>query len=46
MTPLFERIALIGIGLIGSSLCHAVRKQNLAREITGYARSETTRAKS
>lgn len=45
MTPLFERIALIGIGLIGSSLSHAVRKQNLAREITGYARSESTRAK-
>lgn len=45
MTKLFERVALIGIGLIGSSIAHAMRKQNLAGEITGYARSEATRAK-
>ena len=45
MSPLFQRVALIGIGLIGSSLAHAMRKKNLAGEITGYARSEPTRAK-
>lgn len=45
MTKLFDRVALIGIGLIGSSLAHVMRKQKLAAEITGYARSEATRAK-
>lgn len=45
MTKQFDRVALIGIGLIGSSLAHVMRKQKLAGEITGYARSEATRAK-
>jgi cyclohexadieny/prephenate dehydrogenase len=45
MTPLFERVAVIGIGLIGSSLAHAIRRHKLARRISGYARSEATRAK-
>lgn len=45
MTNPFDRVALIGIGLIGSSLAHAMRKHKLAGEITGYARSEATRAK-
>jgi cyclohexadieny/prephenate dehydrogenase len=45
MTKPFDRVALIGIGLIGSSLAHAIRKHKLAGEITGYARSEATRAK-
>lgn len=45
MTKQFDRVALIGIGLIGSSLAHVMRKQKLADEITGYARSEATRAK-
>ncbi|MCA3554274.1 prephenate/arogenate dehydrogenase family protein [Aestuariivirga sp.] len=45
MTKLFDRVSLIGIGLIGSSLARAMRKQALAGEIAGYARSETTRAK-
>jgi cyclohexadieny/prephenate dehydrogenase len=44
-TPLFERVALIGIGLIGSSLSHAMRRAGLARHISGHARSERTRAK-
>lgn len=30
---LFDRIAIIGIGLIGSSIAHAVRAQGLARHI-------------
>lgn len=45
MSALFQRVALIGIGLIGSSLAHAMRRKKLAAEITGYARSEATRAK-
>ncbi len=35
-TPLFDKIALIGLGLIGSSIAHVARRQNLAREIAGY----------
>jgi cyclohexadieny/prephenate dehydrogenase len=45
MSVLFRRVALIGIGLIGSSLAHVMRKKKLAGEIAGYARSEATRSK-
>jgi cyclohexadieny/prephenate dehydrogenase len=45
MNVLFQRVALIGIGLIGSSLAHAMRRKKLAGEITGHARSQTTRLK-
>jgi cyclohexadieny/prephenate dehydrogenase len=41
--PMFERVALIGIGLIGSSLSHAMRRGGLARTIVGTAQSEKTR---
>jgi cyclohexadieny/prephenate dehydrogenase len=41
--PMFERVALIGIGLIGSSLSHAMRRRGLARTIVGHAQSEKTR---
>ena len=41
--PMFERVALIGIGLIGSSLSHAIRRGGLARSIAGNAQSEKTR---
>lgn len=34
--PVFDHITLIGIGLIGSSLAHAIRRHRLARHITGY----------
>lgn len=43
--PHFERVALVGLGLIGSSLGHAMRRGGLAGEIVGYARSEETRAR-
>ena len=43
--PLFQRVALIGIGLIGSSLCHAMRRGGLAGRIVGHARTEETRSK-
>jgi cyclohexadieny/prephenate dehydrogenase len=40
--PMFERIALIGIGLIGSSISHACRRAGLARSIVGSARTPAT----
>jgi cyclohexadieny/prephenate dehydrogenase len=43
--PHFARVALIGLGLIGSSLSHAMRRDKLAGHISGYARSAATRAK-
>lgn len=43
MTPMFDRVCLIGLGLIGSSLSHAMRRNKLAGHIAGYARSEETR---
>ncbi len=43
--PLFDRAALIGIGLIGSSLAHAMRRGGLAGDISGFAKSEATRTK-
>jgi cyclohexadieny/prephenate dehydrogenase len=42
--PTFEKAALIGIGLIGSSLSHAIRRGSLAATVTACARSEATRA--
>ena len=41
--PLFNRLALIGVGLIGSSIAHAARKQGVVKEIVATARSEATR---
>ncbi|WP_029057954.1 prephenate/arogenate dehydrogenase family protein [Stappia stellulata] len=40
-TP-FTRVALIGIGLIGSSLAHVIRRNGLASEIVVSTRSEHT----
>ena len=42
--PLFERVALIGIGLIGSSLSHAMRRRGIAGAIVGHAQTAATRA--
>ncbi len=44
MSVQFEKIALIGMGLMGSSIAHAVRRGKLAGSLTGYARSADTRA--
>ncbi len=44
--PLFGRVALIGIGLIGSSLSHAMRRGGLAGTIVGHARTAATRSSS
>jgi cyclohexadieny/prephenate dehydrogenase len=43
MTQIYDRVALIGLGLIASSMCHAMRRAGLAGEIVGYARSAETR---
>lgn len=44
-TPLFGKVALIGIGLIGSSMAHAIRRADLAGHISGYARRPETLAR-
>jgi cyclohexadieny/prephenate dehydrogenase len=41
--PMFDTVALIGIGLIGSSISHAIRRRGLARRIVGAAKTEATR---
>ncbi|EAQ37344.1 prephenate dehydrogenase [Nitrobacter sp. Nb-311A] len=43
--PLFQRLALIGFGLIGGSIARAVRMRGLAGEIVVTARSAKTRAR-
>jgi len=43
MAPVYERVALIGLGLIASSMAHAMRRDGLAGEIVGYAKSAETR---
>jgi cyclohexadieny/prephenate dehydrogenase len=40
---LFDRVALIGLGLIGGSLGHAMKRDGIAGHISGYARSDATR---
>ena len=41
---IYPRVALIGLGLIASSMAHAMRAGGLAGEIVGYAKSAETRA--
>ncbi len=43
MTQVYDRVALIGLGLIASSMFWAIKRAGLAGEVTGYARSEATR---
>jgi cyclohexadieny/prephenate dehydrogenase len=43
--PLFERIALVGLGLIGSSIARAARHMNLARTIVAVDASEAVVAR-
>jgi cyclohexadieny/prephenate dehydrogenase len=40
--PLFDRVALIGIGLIGSSIARVMRRDGLAGSIVACARSDAT----
>ena len=43
MAQIYERVALIGLGLIASSMAHGMRAKGLAGEIVGTARSAETR---
>jgi cyclohexadieny/prephenate dehydrogenase len=44
MSVIYQRVALIGLGLIASSMAHAMRAGGLAGEIVGHAKSAETRA--
>ena len=43
MAQVYQRVALIGLGLIAGSMAHAMRRHGLAGHIAGYARSAETR---
>lgn len=43
MSQSYERVALIGLGLIASSMFWAIKRGGLAAEVTGFARSAETR---
>lgn len=45
MSKPFEHVALIGLGLIASSISHAMRRAGMDARITGHARSAATRGK-
>ncbi len=43
MTPIYGKVALIGLGLIASSMAHAMRQKGLAGQIAGHAKTKATR---
>lgn len=43
MNKVYDRVALIGLGLIASSMFWAIKRAGLAGEVTGFARSQATR---
>ncbi|WP_146344246.1 prephenate/arogenate dehydrogenase family protein [Falsiphaeobacter marinintestinus] len=43
MSQIYDRVALIGLGLIASSMFWAMKRGGLVGEVTGYARSAETR---
>jgi cyclohexadieny/prephenate dehydrogenase len=43
VSVIYNRVALIGLGLIASSMFWAMKRGGLAGEVTGYARSPATR---
>ena len=43
MSVIFDRVALIGLGLIASSMFWGMKRGSLAGHVTGYARSKETR---
>ncbi len=43
MSQIYNRVALIGLGLIASSMFWAIKRAGLAGEVTGYARGQATR---
>ncbi len=44
MAQIYDRVALIGLGLIASSMFWAMKRADLAGEVRGFARSAETRA--
>lgn len=40
--PLFDRVTIVGLGLIGGSLGMAIRRVRLAREVVGVSRTPST----
>ncbi|MFD0986006.1 prephenate/arogenate dehydrogenase family protein [Methyloligella solikamskensis] len=42
---IFENVAILGLGLIGSSLAHGLRDKGLASRVVGYDASEDVRAR-
>ncbi|MBL4628677.1 MAG: prephenate/arogenate dehydrogenase family protein [Roseicyclus sp.] len=44
MSVLYQRVALVGLGLIAGSMAHAMRRKGLVAEIVGTSRSAETRA--
>lgn len=43
MSVIYDRVALIGLGLIASSMYWGIKRDGLARQVTGYARTAETR---
>ena len=43
MAVIYDRVALIGLGLIASSMGHAMKKWGLSGSVAGYAKTEATR---
>ncbi|MEL6100282.1 MAG: prephenate/arogenate dehydrogenase family protein [Pseudomonadota bacterium] len=43
MSVIYDRVALIGLGLIASSMFWAMKRAGVAGEVSGYARSQATR---
>jgi cyclohexadieny/prephenate dehydrogenase len=37
MSEIFSKVALLGVGLIGSSMAHAMRRAGVAGHIAGYS---------
>ena len=42
MNHSFERVCIVGLGLIGGSVGLAMKRSNISNQITGYARSNST----
>ena len=42
MNHSFEKVCIVGLGLIGGSLGLAIKRSNISNQITGYARSNST----
>ena len=42
MNHSFERVCIVGLGLIGGSVGLAIKRSNISNQITGYARSNST----